>query len=52
VAVKMVVYPRQPHGIDEPKMMQDAMQRNLDWFDHWIPNRPISKEGHHLLSAQ
>ena len=46
VPVKMVVYPRQPHGIQEPKMMLDAMQRNLDWFDHWIQGRQISKEGH------
>jgi dipeptidyl aminopeptidase/acylaminoacyl peptidase len=45
VPVKMVVYPRQPHGIQEPKMLQDAMQRNLDWFDHWIEGRQISKEG-------
>ena len=34
--VRMVVYPRQPHGIQEPKLMQDAMQRNLDWFDRWV----------------
>ena len=36
VPVKMVVYPRQPHGIQEPKLVLDAMQRNLDWFDRWI----------------
>ena len=36
VPVKMVVYPRQPHGIREPKLMLDAMQRNLDWFDQWL----------------
>jgi dipeptidyl aminopeptidase/acylaminoacyl peptidase len=37
VTTKMVVYPRQPHGIQEPKLMLDAMQRNLDWFERWIP---------------
>lgn len=37
VDVQMVVYPRQPHGIQEPKLMMDAMQRNLDWFTQWIP---------------
>jgi dipeptidyl aminopeptidase/acylaminoacyl peptidase len=37
VDVQMVVYPRQPHGIQEPKLMLDAMQRNLDWFAKWIP---------------
>ena len=36
VPVKMVVYPRQPHGIQEPKLVLDAMQRNLEWFDRWI----------------
>jgi dipeptidyl aminopeptidase/acylaminoacyl peptidase len=37
VTVKMVVYPRQPHGIGEPKLQLDAMKRNLDWFERWIP---------------
>lgn len=37
VPVKMVVYPRQPHGIQEPKLMLDAMQRNLDWFEKYVP---------------
>lgn len=36
VATKMVTYPRQPHGIQEPRLLMDAMQRNLDWFDRWI----------------
>jgi len=36
VPVKMVVYPRQPHGIQEPKLMLDAMSRNLEWFDRWV----------------
>jgi dipeptidyl aminopeptidase/acylaminoacyl peptidase len=36
VPVQMVVYPRQPHGIQEPKLVLDAMQRNLEWFDRWI----------------
>jgi dipeptidyl aminopeptidase/acylaminoacyl peptidase len=36
VPTKMVVYPRQPHGIQEPKLMKDAMERNLEWFDRWI----------------
>jgi dipeptidyl aminopeptidase/acylaminoacyl peptidase len=37
VPVKMVVYPRQPHGIREPKLQFDAMTRNLEWFEKWIP---------------
>jgi dipeptidyl aminopeptidase/acylaminoacyl peptidase len=36
VTTKMVVYPRQPHGIQEPKLMLDAMSRNLEWFDRWV----------------
>jgi dipeptidyl aminopeptidase/acylaminoacyl peptidase len=39
VPVKMVVYPRQPHGIQEPKLMLDAMKRNLEWFDRWVLGR-------------
>jgi dipeptidyl aminopeptidase/acylaminoacyl peptidase len=42
VPVKMVTYPRQPHGIQEPKLMLDAMNRNLSWFDEWLKTR---KEG-------
>jgi dipeptidyl aminopeptidase/acylaminoacyl peptidase len=46
VTVKMVVYPRQPHGIGEPKLQLDAMKRNLDWFERWIPvgAKPTSNE--------
>ncbi len=36
VPVKMVVYPRQPHAIQEPKLLLDAMERNLEWFEHWV----------------
>jgi dipeptidyl aminopeptidase/acylaminoacyl peptidase len=36
VPVKMVVYPRQPHGLQEPKLQLDAMQRNIEWFDNWL----------------
>jgi dipeptidyl aminopeptidase/acylaminoacyl peptidase len=36
VATKMVVYPRQPHAIQEPRLQLDAMERNLEWFDRWV----------------
>ena len=52
VPVAMVVYPRQPHGIQEPKMMLDAMQRNLDWFDRWIRGTQVTKEGHYLFTPK
>jgi len=36
VPTRMVVYPRQPHSIQEPRLQQDAMMRNLEWFDRWV----------------
>ena len=38
--VKMVVYPRTPHGISEPRLLQDAMTRNLQWFDEHLRGVP------------
>ncbi|MEO8026700.1 MAG: S9 family peptidase [Bryobacteraceae bacterium] len=31
VEAKMVVYPRTPHGPQEPKFVLDVMQRHVDW---------------------
>ena len=42
VEVQMVVYPRQPHGIQEPKLMIDAMARNLEWFGKHIAVGPTA----------
>jgi dipeptidyl aminopeptidase/acylaminoacyl peptidase len=36
VTARMVVYPRQPHGLQEPKFIKDAMTRNLEWFDRYV----------------
>ena len=33
---KMIIYPRTPHGIEEPRLMLDCMNRNLDWFDQFL----------------
>src|SRR5258708_5866482 len=33
---KMVVYPRTPHGPQEPKFVLDIMQRHLDWVDKYV----------------
>lgn len=38
VETTMVVYPRQPHGIREPKLLLEVMSRNLAWFERWIPS--------------
>ncbi len=31
--VKMVIYPRTPHGLQEPRLIRDAGRRLLDWFE-------------------
>jgi dipeptidyl aminopeptidase/acylaminoacyl peptidase len=41
--VKLVLYPGQPHGIEDPRLSRDLMQRNVAWFSYWIPvtgNKP------------
>lgn len=42
VPTRMVVYPRQPHGIQEPRLQLDAMKRNLEWFEQWVLGRKVS----------
>ncbi len=37
VPVKLVMYPGQPHGISDPRLNRDLMQRNVEWFTHWVP---------------
>ncbi len=37
---KMVIYPRTPHGIEEPALLLDCMQRNLAWFDQHLQESP------------
>ena len=36
VPVKMVVYPRQPHGPREPKFVLDIMKRHVDWVEQYV----------------
>ncbi len=36
VPTQMVTYPRQPHGIQEPKFIQDVGTRLLKWFDAYL----------------
>jgi len=35
--VTLVLYPGQPHGIQDPRLSRDLMQRNVAWFTRWIP---------------
>lgn len=34
--VKMVTYPRQPHGLQEPRLVLDAAKRNIEWFSQYL----------------
>lgn len=36
VDTKLVTYPRQPHGIREPKFIIDAAERQLEWLDTYL----------------
>jgi dipeptidyl aminopeptidase/acylaminoacyl peptidase len=36
VPTQMVVYPRQPHGIREPRLVRDVLERNLAWMEKWL----------------
>ena len=36
VPTKMVIYPRQPHGVREPRLMMDVRRRSVEWFERWI----------------
>jgi dipeptidyl aminopeptidase/acylaminoacyl peptidase len=36
VPVELVIYPRQPHNPTEPRLQQDVLQRNVDWFNRWL----------------
>jgi dipeptidyl aminopeptidase/acylaminoacyl peptidase len=38
VTTRMIIYPRTPHGIEEPRLLVDCMERNLAWFDRYIGN--------------
>ena len=36
VPVRMVVYPRQGHSIQEPKFVLDVGKRLIEWFDRYL----------------
>ena len=37
--VEMVVYPRQGHGLDEPRLIVDLEHRANAWLDRWVLGR-------------
>lgn len=38
VPVEMVIYPRQRHGIAEPRLWLDVRRRVIAWFERWLLN--------------
>ncbi|MDQ6827985.1 MAG: S9 family peptidase [Gemmatimonadota bacterium] len=36
VPVEMVVYPREPHGLQEPRHQLDKMRREFAWLTRWV----------------
>lgn len=36
VPVRMIVLPRMPHGLNEPKMVLKAKQTNVEWFEQYL----------------
>ena len=36
VPTQLVIYPREPHGLREPKHQLDKMRRELDWIEKYI----------------
>ena len=39
VPVSLLVFPRQPHGLQEPRMVLKAMQSNVEWFEKYIGDK-------------
>lgn len=39
VETELIIYPEQGHGIRDPRLIKDAMKRNLEWFEKWIPTK-------------
>ena len=36
VPVELVFYPREPHGLQEPRHQLDKMRREYDWFARYV----------------
>jgi dipeptidyl aminopeptidase/acylaminoacyl peptidase len=44
VPVEMVIYPRQGHGISEPRLRLDVRRRAVAWLEHWLLNDGEEKD--------
>ena len=36
VPVRMIAFPRMPHGLTEPKMVLKSKQTNMEWFEKYL----------------
>jgi dipeptidyl aminopeptidase/acylaminoacyl peptidase len=45
VPVRMIVFPRMPHGLNEPKMVLKSKQTNLEWFEKYVPTNSGTRAG-------
>ena len=36
VPVRMITFPRMPHGLNEPKMVLKSKQTNVEWFEKYL----------------
>ena len=52
VATEMVKYPRTTHGFQEPRLIRDAMMRNLEWFDRYVMGNASAAKWHRPAPAR
>lgn len=45
IPTEMVTYPRQPHGFQEPKFIQNVGERTMAWFDEYMRKRVSPPKG-------
>ncbi len=36
VPVEFIIYPRTGHGVEEPQLLQDSYEWNMEWFNFWV----------------
>ncbi len=46
IAVEMIRYPRSAHMLTEPKLIRDALTRNLEWFDRHVRGNAEAAKWH------
>ena len=51
IPTKMVMYPRQPHGFQEPKFIQNVGERTTAWFDEYLRKRGGMVKGGESLKS-